>query len=65
MKSKLKYKTRLECMEEQKWSKKIFNWVEGQGKWNKKSRRYDDKIGLDWKKKEKKKRRNVKTASIM
>jgi len=48
MKSKLKYKRRLECMDEQRWVKKIFNWVGGQGKWNQECRRYDDKIGLNW-----------------
>ena len=47
-KAKIKYKWRLENMNDKRWAKKIYNWTENKGKtqndYNKKLRKYDIKI---------------------
>ena len=45
-KSMIKYKLRLECMEENRWPKKVFNWREGKGVWNREVRKRLNKYNI-------------------
>ena len=45
-KAKINYRIRLECMNDKRWAKKVFNWRKGHSKFRKATKRRMNNIGM-------------------